>query len=420
MVQTLSLGAIMYYCGVFIRNKIPIFTKLSIPASALGGLIIAVLLSFLQYIDLAIIRFDPTLENLLMLTFFATVGMNASYKLLLNGGLLIIAFWGICSFTILVQNFLGISIAKLFGMNSLMGIICGSVSMMGGLATAGSYGKSFALDFGVTEAIPAGFACATFGMIIGSALGGLLAEWIIKIRKIKTPYAETIKKNKSDTGDQSSDYEEIGVLAQEEGVVAVDSEEEDVISGPHLMKNLAWILVALGCGTVLSHYFSTIKIGRWVAIFPSYLYTMIIAVIVRNIGDSTELFKIDTKAVGMISDISLAIFVTTAIMSLHLGHIMNLALPILIILSSQIILILIISYFMVFWLLGKDYDSTVMSAGLVGFGLGATPNALANMKTVTSKHGVAIKALFVVPIVSAFLVDLTNAMLISILANIFN
>ncbi|MDR2066704.1 MAG: hypothetical protein LBP57_02560 [Endomicrobium sp.] len=416
MIQTIALGIVMYYFGVLMRKVFPFFVKLSIPASVIGGLTSAVLVAVLQTQNIISFQFDLTLQSVLMIMFFCTVGMNASYKLLINGGVLILAFWSICALAVILQNLAGVCIANLFGMHPLLGLICGSVSMIGGLGTAGTFGNFFETSFGLNGAMAAGMTCATFGMIAGSALGGPLSEWIIKKRKIVTPHLEMSNQIVSNTGDGSSDYEEVGVLAEEEGVIATPSydEKEDLVSGPRLMRNISWILVAMGIGSTFSYYFNKIGI-----LLPAYLVTMIVAVLLRNIGDVSKLFEMDTKAIGMISDISLAIFVTMAIGTLDLRQLSGLALPIFVMLVIQMIIVILIAYFLVFKLLGKDYESTVMSAGFVGFGLGATPNALANMQTLSSKHGTALKALFVVPVVSAFLIDFTNALLIMFFANLF-
>jgi ESS family glutamate:Na+ symporter len=416
MIQTVALGVVMYYFGVLIRKILPFFVKLSIPASVIGGLTAAILGAVLQAQNIVSFQFDSSLQSVLMIMFFCTVGMNASYKLLMKGGALIFTFWGICALTVILQNLAGICVAKLFKMPSLLGVICGSVSMIGGLGTAGTFGHFFENSFGVNGAMAAGITCAMFGMIAGSALGGPLSEWIIKKRKIVTPNLEMHNQIVSNTGDSSSDYEEVSVLVEEEGVIAVPpyDEEEELVSGPRLMRNISWIIVSMGIGSALTYYFNKVGI-----LLPAYLLTMIVAIFFRNIGDASKLFDMDTKAIGMISDISLAIFVTMAISTLNLNQLAGLAIPIFVILIVQMVLVLFIAYFFVFKLLGKDYESVVMSAGFVGFGLGATPNALANMQTLSSKHGTAVKAFFVVPIVSAFLIDFTNALLITFFSNLF-
>lgn len=411
MIQAAALGVIMYYFGVWVRKRIPILVRLSVPAPAIGGLLIAFLVAFLQAKKILGVTFDGTLQSVLMIMFFCTVGMNASYKLLLKGGLMIVGFWGVSTLVAVIQNFAGVSIASIFGLDPLMGIVAGSVTMIGGLGTAASFGPLFEEQFGVVGATTAAVACATFGMVAGSLLGGPLAEWIIKTHKIKTPNSVPVS-NKELSG-----AEEVGGLAQEEGVVAIE-EAEDLVSGPHLMKNLSFIVIAMGVGSILTVYINA-YLKQFDTTLPVYLGAMIAAVIIRNVGDATKTYEIDTKAVGMISDISLAIFVTMAINSLKLWQLVDLAVPLLMMILAQVTLLLLMAYLLVYWLFGRDYDSTVMAAGLMGFGLGATPNAMVNMQAVTEKYGYSARAFFVVPVVGAFLIDFTNAWTITFMANIF-
>ena len=207
MLQTVALGIIAYYFGVFVRRRVRIFSSLSIPASAIGGLTVALIAAVLQSKNIISFSFDSTLQNLLMIMFFCTVGMNASYKLLKKGSILVLSFWLICALAVVFQNFVGIEIAKLFGMNPLMGIVSGSMSMIGGLGTVGTFGSFFESVFGVENAMIVGIVCATFGMAAGSAIGGPLAEWIIKKHKIQTPRSQFLKKYENDDNEQSSDYE---------------------------------------------------------------------------------------------------------------------------------------------------------------------------------------------------------------------
>ncbi|MDR0376820.1 MAG: sodium/glutamate symporter [Spirochaetaceae bacterium] len=413
ILQAAALGAIMYYWGVWIRSKIPALTRLSIPAPAVGGLPVAVIAAVLQANGIVHFVFDSTLQQVFMTCFFCTVGMNASYKLVLKGGLMVLAFWGVSTVVSIVQNAAGIPIAQTFGLSPLMGIIGGSVPMIGGLGTAGAFGALFEDEYGIQGALSAGIACATFGMVAGSLVGGPLGEWIIKFHKIKTP--NTMKTlNLIDTeAEQEAVLEEIGTMAKEAPPMDV-ADEEDKISGPHLMKNLAWVLVATGVGSALTNYLKQIGIT-----LPSYMGAMLIAIIIRNIGDKSGKYAIDSKAIGMIGDITLALFITMAINSLQLWQLINLAIPLLVLMVVQVALILVIAYFLVFRLFGKNYDSAVMASGLCGFGLGATPNALVCMQAITSKYGHSERAFFVVPIVGSFLVDITNASIISIMVGLF-
>ncbi|MDR1302231.1 MAG: sodium/glutamate symporter [Treponema sp.] len=411
ILQAAALGAIMYYFGIWMRSRIPVLVRFSIPAPAVGGLPIAIIAAILQANGIVHFVFDSTLQQVFMICFFCTVGMNASYKLVLKGGLMVLAFWGVSTLVSTVQNLVGIPIAKTFGLSPLMGIIGGSIPMIGGLGTAGAFGALFEDEYGIQGALSAGIACATFGMVAGSLVGGPLGEWIIKFHKIKTPNAMK-NLNLMDTEvEQEAVLEEIGSIMQDP---APAEDEEDKVSGPHLMKNLAWVLVATGIGSALTNYLKKAGIT-----LPPYLGAMLIAIIIRNIGDKTGKYAIDSKAIGMIGDITLALFITMAINSLQLWQLINLAVPLLVMMIVQVILILFIAYFLVFRLFGKNYDSAVMASGLCGFGLGATPNALVCMQAITSKYGYSEKAFFVVPIVGSFLVDVSNASVISIMVGFF-
>ncbi|MDR0526850.1 MAG: hypothetical protein LBG79_03410 [Spirochaetaceae bacterium] len=415
MYQAAALGAIMYFFGVWVRSKVPVLLRLSIPAPAIGGLPLAFAAAFLQARGIIQFAFDNTLQQVFMLCFFCTVGMNASYKLVLKGGLMVLAFWGVSAFVSMAQNLIGIPIATSFGLSPLMGIIGGSVPMIGGLGTAGAFGALFEDEYGVRGALSAGIACATFGMVAGSLLGGPIGEWIIKRNKVKTPN-EMKKLSLVDTGaEQGAVLEEVGEIAKKKTPVdePENEDEEDKVSGPHLMKNLSWVLVAVGVGSAVSFYLKKAGIT-----LPPYLGAMFVAIIIRNIGDRTGAWIIDSKSVGMIGDITLALFITMAINSLALWQLINLALPLFIMMALQIIFIGIMAY-VVFCLFGKNYDSAVMASGLCGFGLGATPNALVCMQAITAKHGHSERAFFVVPIVGAFLVDISNASVITIMSGFF-
>ncbi|GHS96837.1 sodium/glutamate symporter [Synergistales bacterium] len=416
MLQAAALSAVMYYFGVWLRSKVKWLVKLSIPAPAVGGLFVAVAAAVLQSRGIVRFAFDNTLQSVFMICFFCTVGLNASYKLVLKGGLMVAGFWAVAAFVSVIQNLVGIPVAMSFGQNPLMGIIGGSIPMIGGLGTAGAFGALFEDEYGVTGALSAAIACATFGMVAGSVVGGPLGEWILKSHKIVTPNEtkKTAIDNIIDKATFDTTFEEIGEVARETSPVEHFDEDEHKVSGPHLMQNLAWVLIAAGLGSAVSYYLRRAGIT-----LPSYLGAMMVAIVIRNIGDGTSLYSLDSKCVGMIGDIALALFITMAINSLQLVQLADLALPLIVMMAAQVILILVIAYFMVFTLFGRNYDSVVMSSGLCGFGLGATPNALVCMQAITAKYGPSEKAFFVVPIVGAFLVDISNAIVITLMAGFF-
>jgi ESS family glutamate:Na+ symporter len=412
MLQAAALGAIMYYFGVWMRSKIPALVKFSIPAPAVGGLVISVIAAVLQAKGIAKFAFDGTLQSAFMIFFFCTVGLNASYKLVFKGGLMVAAFWGVSAIVSALQNALSIPIAVGFGLNPLMGIIGGSVPMIGGLGTAGAFGALFEDSYGVTGALSAAITCATFGMVAGSVIGGPLGEWILRTHKIITPNEEMRGPFGDVTLLEDSALEEVGEIAEKAVPSAGKPDEgEHKVSGSHLMKNLAWVLIAAGAGSAVSYYLKKAGIT-----LPNYLGAMFAAIIIRNIGDKSGLYAVDSKCVGMIGDINLALFITMAINALQLWQLVNLALPLVVMMAVQVALIIVIAYFIVFKLFGKNYDSVVMASGLCGFGLGATPNALVCMQAITNKYGQSEKAFFVVPIVGAFLVDISNAAVITLIA----
>jgi ESS family glutamate:Na+ symporter len=293
-----------------------------------------------------------------------------------------------------------------------MGIMGGSVPMIGGLGTAGSFGALFEDSYGVTGALTAAIACATFGMVAGSVIGGPLGERILRTHKIIAPNGRK-GGGAADAYRDDAVLEEVGEMA-EKAAPNQTKEDEHKVSGTHLMKNLAWVLIAAGFGSAVSYYLKKAGIT-----LPNYLGAMFVAIMIRNVGDMSEWYAVDSKCVGMIGDINLALFITMAINALQLWQLVNLALPLMVMMAAQIALIILTAYFIVFRFFGKDYDAAVMASGLCGFGLGATPNALVCMQAITDKYGPAERAFFVVPIVGAFLVDISNAAVITLMAGFF-
>lgn len=387
MYQLTALGVIAYYLGVWCRKTFPALVRFSIPAPVVGGLPFAIIVAILEHNKIMGFAFDGTLQTALMIVFFCTIGMNASITLLKKGTLLILAFFGIATVGAVLQNILGMGVADFFGIDPRLGIIGGSVTLTGGLGTAGAFGPYFE-NLGVTGAAAAGIACATFGMIAGSMTGGPMAEWLIKSNKLLTP--------------QDAEYK------SEEGFEDMTGEgDDDMINASALMKNVSWVLFSVGIGTIV---LSLINATGFTV--PLYLGAMIAAIIVRNIGEVSGMYHIDNKIIDTISDISLAVFISMAIVSMKLAQLVNLAGPLISMMILQLILVLIMAYFLVYLLFGRDYEASVMSAGFIGFMMGATSNALVSMQAVTSKYGNAVKAYFVVPIVGAFLIDITNAIII--------
>lgn len=392
MIQTVALAIVVYFLGVAIRKNVSWLIKFSIPAPVVGGLLFAGLSTFLRTNGILGFDLDSTMQSTLMIMFFTTIGMGASVLLLKRGGLPLIIFFGLACVLAVLQNVVGIGLAKATGIHPLFGIIGGAVTLMGGLGTGGAFGPLFE-SWGITGATTAAVACATFGMVSGSLMGGPFGEALIKKYRITTP-------------------SEQGVTV--ENGAALFAEDEATVNSTTLMQTLAFILAAMGLGSILSFYLTKAGIT-----LPAYIGAMMIAALLRNVGDLTKSYEIHTGAVEIVSDISLAVYLTMAINGLKLWELINLAVPLLVILFGQIILMALFCWLCVYLIMGRDYESVMLSVGMVGFGMGATPNALVNMAALSEKYGPAPRSFFIVPLVGAFLIDFANALIITGMGGFF-
>ncbi len=377
MIQTVALAIVTLYLGEFIKKHSPFLQRVSMPAPAVGGLPFAFLCAFLSYYKIVNITFDGALQSFLMLAFFTTIGLMASLNVLKKGGVAIIFFWIVCTIWIVFQNGAGILIAKAMGIEPIFGIMAGSVSMMGGLGTAGAFGPHFEELTGIPGVASAAIAAATFGMVAGTLLGAPVGDRIIKMHNVPTPV----------------DHPE---LLEADGIDINESDSES----------------KFGLGTLVSALLSSV-FGP----LPAYIGAMIVGACIRNYADFTGHITINSAALDAVSNVSLSIFVTMAINSLKLAQLVDLALPLMAILAAQMVLITIFAY-LIYWLFKRNYDSVMLGAGAIGFGLGATPNALVNMLSLASKYGPSPKAWLVVSLVGAFLIDFTNAFLITFMAKL--
>ena len=390
-VQSLALAVIVYFLGTAIRRRVPLLMRFSIPSPIVGGLLFAALATVLRLNGIIGFEFEETLQRALMIMFFTTIGMGASAALLKKGGGPLALFFGLACVLAVLQNVLGIVLAKTMGVNPLYGILAGAVSLMGGLGTAGAFGPEFEA-WGVLGGKVSAIACATFGMVAASLLCGPFGETVIRKFRIATP-GHKRHEPKLD--------------------VTPPGEESSEISADSLLRNLAFILVAMAVGVVVSVHFQ--KKGFTL---PVYIGAMIVAVVIRNGMNLTILRdKIEDRTIGLLSEISLVMYITMAINGMKLWELVNLALPLLVILIGQIILMVLFCWLCVFLLMGRDYEAMMLSVGMIGFGMGGTSNALINMNTLSRKYGPAPRAFLIVPIVGAFLIDFANALIIMTMGN---
>lgn len=383
MVATLAISVLLLLFGYFLRKKVYLFEKFCIPAPVLGGLLFSILALILKQANIVGIKMDTTLQNPLMIAFFTTVGLGGSFKLLKKGGVVLTIYWLLTGVLSISQNILGVTFAKLTGIHPLLGIMGGAATMVGGHGGAASFGQTIE-SLGVNGAITVGMAAATFGLISGSLIGGPIAKYLIEKNNLKPSV--------------SNKY---NVETLEE---AIGASENTKITTKMVMIHIAVIAVCMTIGSVISGWFSS-STG---VVLPGYVGAMFVAVILRNLNDKLNFLKINYFTIDMLSDISLGIFLSMALMTLKLWELTDLAIPLLVILAVQVIFMFLFVAFIAFRLLGKDFDAAVMCSGLAGHGLGATPNALANMGAVTEKYGPSPKAFLVVPLVGAFLADIIH------------
>lgn len=388
--QTMALVTVVFYLGTYFRKKIEILSKYCIPAPVIGGLLFALVMLFLKLTNLATIKLDTTLQDLFMTTFFASVGFTASFKILKSGGIKVAKFLGIAILLIVLQDVLGATLAKCFNLKSLLGLCTASISMIGGHGTAGSFGPLLE-ELGVNGATTVSFASATFGLVMGSFIGGFVAKNLIENYKIKTP------KESKEHSIPLSDFHE---------------DNKAILCHHRLIKASAYLFFAMGIGSIISKLIQQTELT-----FPSYIGAMIAAAIIRNFCDIRNQ-ELEEKEIEVIGNISLTYFLCIALMGLKLWELFDLALPLIVMLVAQSLLMFIFAYFITFKVMGKDYDAVVFASASCGFGMGATPNAVANMDALSSKFGFVATPYFVVPIVGALFVDFVNSAVITLFVNI--
>ena len=386
--QVLALSCFGLVLGSWLRRRFSIFDDLNIPVPILGGLIYA--LASLALRGSVNFEMDLSLQRVLMVAFFTSVGLGASVALVRKGGPQVLLFLVIATVGAALQNGLGVALAKLFGLNPLMGIVSGSVALTGGPATALSFGKTFEA-LGVTGATTLGVSCAMFGMTAGGLLGGFIGGKIIRGRQL---HPEVIGR------------EERAVLAPV--AVEVDVEKEEA----SLLQNIVIIGICMGLGSIIGGWFTARQI-----VLPEYVGAMIVAAVVRNLDDRFHIAGVSQRHADVIGNIALSLFIVMAMLGLRLWELAHLATPMVVMLVLQVALIWAMCLG-VFRVMGRDYEAAVMSGGFCGFMLGTTANAVACMSVLTQKYGPAPRSFIVVPLVGASLIDFTNATIINAMTNL--
>lgn len=388
MYQTIAVAVVVLILGAFLKRKISFLEKFCIPAPVIGGLIFAIFTLICYSTGILEIDFDDTLKEVCMVFFFTSVGFQANLKVLKSGGKPLLIFLVLVIVLIITQNFTAIGLANLLGLDSLTGMTTGSIPMVGGHGTAGAFGPVLE-DFGISGATTVCTAAATFGLVAGSLMGGPIGNRLIK----KHNLLETIK-NDDDT-----------LLVEEEE----KHERHFSMYAPAVFQ----LIIAVGIGTIFSKLLSLTGMT-----FPIYIGAMIAAAIMRNIGEYTGKITIHMGEINDLGGICLSLFLGIAMITLKLWQLTDLALPLVILLAGQVALMFLFSYIVVFNVMGRNYDAAVLVAGTCGFGMGATPNAMANMQAICEKYEPSVKAYLIIPIVGSLFADFLNSLTITFFINL--
>ena len=377
MAETVGFAIILLLLGRWIKKKVNFFEKFFIPAPVIGGTLFSIILLIGHQTETFTFTFNDDIKNLLMIAFFTTVGFSASLKILKKGGVGVALFLLAAVILVIIQDIVGPVLAKALGINPLLGLAAGSIPLTGGHGTSGAFGP-YLEDLGATGATVVAVASATYGLIAGCLIGGPIARRLM------------IKNNLKPTENKA------GV---DDSILGSTTE----VTEERLFSAVVYIGIAMGIGATI-----TLILGNHGIKFPAYLMGMVVAAIIRNILDFNQK-QLPFTEIGIVGNISLSLFLSMALMSMKLWQLIDLAVPLIVILLVQTVVMGLFAYFVTFNIMGRDYDAAVMSTGHCGFGLGATPNAMANMETFTTANGPSVKAFFIIPIVGSLFIDFINA-----------
>lgn len=390
IIQTLAIAVVVLFLGRFIKRYIKVLDKLCIPDPVVGGIVFSLLTLFGYSSGLCILELDTTLQNVFMTVFFTAVGFTCDLKVLFKYGKRGIQFAVIVFLLVIFQNIIGVGFAKVFDLHPLLGLSTGSAAMTGGHGTTGSFAPLFE-TLGADGAMTVGMAAATFGLVSGGLIGGPVGNILVRRYHLEGEAAR--RKSEVDTA-------------------LAETEQAAGLTAKNMFSASNQIIISMGIGTLIFILFKMVGIT-----FPSYVGGMLMGVVLRNISTYTGKFETPLNEIDCIGNISLTLFVSMALMSLKLWQLAELALPMIVILGSQVLFISVFMIFVGFRILGKDYDAAVMASGCCGFGLGAMPNGVSNMQAFTKKWGPSPIAFFVVPGVGSVIIDVVNGLLLTVFMN---
>lgn len=392
---TIVIACLTLLLGRVVVAKVPLLDRFTIPSPVAGGLIIAFTILILKTVFDFEIKFDTALQTPLMLMFFATIGLNANFKSLLSGGVSLLIFLFVVVIFLLIQSGVGIGLAKALGIDPLMGLLAGSITLAGGHGTGAAWGEVFSKDYGFTNATEIAMACATFGLVLGGLVGGPVARMLLRKRQMNLDTTIMGQDQDKEASDDITAFEQPRASRR--------------ITSNALIETITMILISITLGTIISDALNGTKFA-----LPTFVCVLFVGVIINNILSLISDQIIFERSVSIVGNVSLSLFLAMALMSLKLWELKSLAIPMIIILAVQAIIMALYAVFITYNVMGRGLDGAVFAAGHCGFGLGATPTAIANMQAVTERFGPSKKAFLVVPMVGAFFIDIVNAIVIKL------
>lgn len=393
-IQTTAVGAMALFLGVAVLRQIPVLRRYNIPAAVVGGLVIAILVTMSRKFNLVTVNFDTTLQSPLMTAFFTSIGLSASVGLLKAGTRQALVFLLLATFLAVIQSLIGIFTAVAFDQPPLLGVLMGPAALTGGPATALAFSPQFAAA-GVTSAESVAIAAAMAGIVMGGLVGGPIVTRLLEHHQLKASASSTTEP-----------------ITTSNSVDASSHEEDDMLTA---LKGIGVLLVAMGIGAWLSGLMKSADLT-----LPGYVGAMIMGALIRNLDDQTQWLRIPHGLTERMGVVCLSLFLSVALMNLKLWELTSIAAPLMVNLIIQVIAVAVFCWLVVFRVMGRDYDAAVMSGGFTGFMLGTTANAMAVMHSVVQRYGPSPRAFLVAPIVGAFFIDFTNALLITGLLNLLS
>ena len=395
-IQTTAVGAVALFMGMFILRRIPVLRRYNIPAAVIGGLGIAILVTASREFNLATVKFDTSLQAPLMTAFFTSIGLSASVGLLKAGTRQALVFLALATFLAVIQSLIGIATAVAFGQSPLLGVLMGPAALTGGPATALAFAPQFAAA-GVASAESVAIAAAMAGIVMGGLVGGPIVTQLIVRYQLHSPTTSATPAAQTTISSP---------------VDSTSDEERDLLT---VLKGVGVLLVAMGIGSWLGGVMKSADLT-----LPGYVGAMLMGAVIRNMDDQTQWLQIPHELTERMGLVCLSLFLSVALMNLKLWELTSIAAPLLVNIFIQVMAVAVFCWYVVFRVMGRDYDAAVMSGGFTGFMLGTTANAMAVMHSVVQRYGPSPRAFLVAPIVGAFFIDFTNALLITGLLNLLS